>query len=123
MYKMEITDKTGENITLVVENDFIRAYSEVGKEIGVFDYYYIEGFENIPDVYELQGMNIIDEYQRRGIGREILKLGENVFEKVIYPSPYETNIEVNHLSSEGLALLDSCNSKGIIKNLYNQDLI
>lgn len=117
---IKFIDKCNEVISIKVEDDYIEAFNSNNKSIGVFHYNVRESIDEFSLIYELYSMNINNEYQKRGIGTKIIELGESFFEKVIYPNPYASRHE-NHLSSEGLALIESCIEKGIIKNYYEED--
>ncbi|WP_408895283.1 hypothetical protein [Paenibacillus taichungensis] len=64
-------------------------------------------------------MNIKSDYQRAGIGTEMLKLGVELYEEIQYP---EDNTE-NYPTIEGAVLLNAAFSAGVIKlnNIHSND--
>lgn len=109
-------DKKQREIKIVAEEDGLTARYE-GQEIGKFDYdrnEFNDGY-NQQEWYVLWGMNIDSDYQRAGIGMEMLRLGEEYFESIVYP---EVGTE-NYPTTEGAALLNAAKAMGIIKAFNN----
>lgn len=120
MSNITFTDKKGRLIK-IRDNDqgLIAIHDE--EVIGEFDYELITFSDDYTDYefYKLSSMNIKSDYQRAGIGTEMLKFGVELYEVIQYP---EDNTE-NYPTIEGAALLNAASSAGIIKvnNIHSDD--
>lgn len=112
-----IQDKKGRIIILEIDDYYKMTAMHDGNIVGEFDYRMYEvpkGYGDYTDeFFELCSMNIINNYQRAGIGTEMIRFGEEKLERVSYPKD-DGSRHGNHLSSEGKYLIDSCIIKGII---------
>ncbi|WJM05869.1 hypothetical protein [Paenibacillus sp. PK1-4R] len=120
MSHITFNDKKGRQIE-IKDNDkgLIAIHDE--EVIGEFDYEHISFDDDYTsyEFYKLNSMNIKSDYQRAGIGTEMLKLGVKLFEKIQYP---EDNTE-NYPTIEGAAFLNAASSAGIIRlnNIHSDD--
>lgn len=120
MSNISFTDKKGRLIEIQESDKGIIAIHEE-EIIGEFDYDLITSDEhyNESDYYVLSSMNIKPDYQRAGIGTEMLKFGVEHYQVIQYP---EDNM-ANYPTIEGAALLNAASSAGIIKlnNIHFDD--
>lgn len=112
-------DKKGRHINILATDSMVIAVHN-DQRVGEFDY---EVKEEGCDydwkiISELHGMNIKKDYQRAGIGLEMLRIGEETFENFVYPQDGQSN----YPTTEGAGLLNAAVRAGIIQIPSDDDI-
>jgi GNAT superfamily N-acetyltransferase len=105
-------DKFGREIEVYCDGYEVSALHE-GKEIGSFDFDEIE--METDSIVLLVNLGISKEFQRAGIGIQLIEVAEELFDDFHV---------VSHLSTEGAAFLNYCRTNKILKlqhQLYDDD--
>ena len=122
---MEFKDRIGREIALEEKEGTIFAYDhskETIKEAGYIQFRIQEGIDERSIIAYPEQMHIKPDYQRAGIGANIIKYAQTVYDKVVFAE--DTGLggkeDEIHYTSEGKMFKDFCN-KELLKRTIQED--
>src|ERR1035437_9946975 len=113
----KFTDKLDRVITLQINDEHNIQALHGAKVIGTFEFRLDEDYPG--ELWELWHMEVVDSYQKSGIGSAMMRFAVQEYEYFILPKPINFVDAPNYLTEEGAALVNHCFRTGILLRAFS----